>query len=327
MLQLFRNYSPFTVLILLIASFVMKLQALSVPVAPQVMDGHILFDGIISLLDYFLGGSAFAYTLLTVFMLFGQALFLNYITVRHKLFPRNTYLPAFAYLLVTSLFPGFNYFSEPLLINWFTLIAVNIMLTFSQTTQPRKQIFNAGFAICLPALFQFPAIGFLLLLILSLVFLRSFNVGEWVVALVGYLTPVYFFAGILFLVDRLDLFTQIVHIGFSVPGKLQPVYTIAGLTGLGFLLIAGSIGVQQQISKMTIYIRRAWGLVYTYLFVSTTVAFIALSPVKAAWIIVMPASSLVIAYAFSFEKNKRFSNFAFYFSLFLLIFCQLALNK
>jgi hypothetical protein len=326
-LQLFRNYSPFTVIILVIAAFLMKLQALLHPVAPQAMPDHVLFASLLQVLGYAFE-SAFAYTLLTVAVLVSQALFINHITVKHKLFTKNTYLPAFSYLLLTSLNPAFNYFSEPLLINWLVLISVNIMMSLSQTTQPRKQIFNAAFAVCLPALFQFPAVGFILLFFLALVFQRSFNIGEWTVGLMGYLTPIYFFAGVLFLADDLHISQHIVQVGFAFPQHLvHPVYMIGTTAGLSILVFIGSIGLQQQLNALTIYIRRAWGLVYAYPLVSVLVTFIAVSFVNAEWLIIMPALSILIAHAFSFEKNKWFSNFTFYFSLLLLIFCQLALNK
>ncbi len=306
----------------------MKLQALLHPVAPVALPDHVIFAFLLRIINYVFAGSAFAYTLLAVLFLIAQALFVNFITVRHKLFFRNTYLPAFTYLLITSVNPAFNYFSEPLIINWLTLISVNIILSFSQTTQPRKQIFNAGFAVCLPLLLQFPAIGFLLLFLLSLLFLRTFNVGELVVGLMGYITPLYFFACILFLSDQLSILEKIFHIGFSLPARLNhPVYMFTAIAGLAILLLIGTISIQQQIARMTIYIRRAWGLLYTYLIISFGVAFITVSSVNAEWLIMMPALSPIISQAFSIEKSKRFSSFTFYFSLLLLIFCQLALNK
>lgn len=313
---------------LIIGALLAKLPALLHPLPPQALPDHVIFETCLRLLDIVFRGSAFAYTLLTVAILVAQALYLNYITVRHKLFQKNTYLPAFTYLLLTSLNPSFNYFSEPLLINGLTLVAVNIMLTFSQSPQPRKQIFNAGFAICIPALLQFPAVGFLLLFVLALVFLRSFNTGEWVVGLMGYITPIYFFAGILFLVNRLSVLPRTFRLGFSVPPQLEnPLYMVGTVVGLAVLVLLGSISIQQQIARMTIYIRRAWGLVYTYLAVSFGVAFIAVSSVKAEWLLMMPALSLIISQSFCFEKSKRFSSFTFYFLLLLLIFCQLALNR
>ena len=327
-MQLFRNYSPFTVILLIIATFLMKLQALSHPVAPIALPDHLLFASLLSFLDTFVRGGAFAYTLLTVLILFTQSLFFNHITVRHKLFNTNTYLPAFAYILLTSLHPAFNYFSEPLLINWLVLIALNIMLSFSHTAQPRKQIFNAAFVICLPALFQFPALGFFFLFLFAMILLRPFSIGEWVVGFMGYFTPIYFFVAVLFLVDKLSILTRLPQLRLSIPKHIgNPVYLVGVIAGLLFLIVAGSFALQQQISRLTIYIRRSWGLIYIYLFVSLGLPFIAVSSVHAEWSLALPALSFIVAHSFYLEKTKRFSNFAFLFSLALLIFCQLTLYK
>ena len=326
MLRLFQNYSPFTVLLLIIAAFVMKFQVLSHPQLPVALPDHILFASILKFLNPVFRG-AFGYTLFAVFILFTQALYLNYITVKYRLFNRNTYLPAFTYLLLTSIYPAFNYFSEPLLINWLLLISLSLMLSFSQTTQPRKQIFNAGFAICLPVLFQFPTIGFIILLVLALLLLRSFSLGEWIVAGMGYLTPIYFFVCILFLVDQLPAVTRMPEIGFSIPRHLaNPVYLTGTLIGLLFLLIMGTYTIQQQIHRLTIFIKRSWILIYMYFVVSLVVNLIVVSAVNAEWLILVPSMSFVIINGFLLEKSKRFSNFTFYFSLLLLIFCQLALK-
>lgn len=306
----------------------MKLQALSMPVAPVPLPDHLVFSTILSFLNPVMGGNATAYTWLAVVILITQALYVNYITVRHRLFEKNTYFPAFTYLLLTSINPAFNYFSEPLLINWLVLVAFNIMLTFNQTNQPRKQIFNAGFIICLPALLQFPALGFLLLFFFALLLLRSFNAGEWAVGLMGNLTPIYFYAGILFLVDQLPVLARVPKIGFSLPTHIgHPVYFVGTLVGLFLLTVVGSFSIQQQFIKVTIYIRRSWYLIYTYLLISIGVTAVAMSAIHSQWLIAMPALSFIIAQAFTLEKSKRFSNFAFYFSLLFLIFCQLALNK
>jgi len=306
----------------------MKLQALSNPVPPSILPDHIVFSAILKMMDRVFGGSAFGYTLLAVCLLLLQSLYLNFITVRHKLTPRNTYLPAFTYLLLTSIYPPFNYLSEPLLINFFTLGAMDMMLGFNQTSQPRKKIFNAGFILCIPALIQFPALGFVLLFILALVFLRSFNLGEWIVGGLGYFTPVYFFAGILFLADRFEVLRMLPQFGFSFPEQFNyKVYRTGVLSGLVLLLLTGSYAVRQLMPRATIFIRRGWLLVYCYLFVSLGVTVIAVSAVNAEWLIMMPALSLIISQSFYLEKSKRFSNFTFYFSLLLLIFSQLALNK
>ena len=48
------------------------------------------------------------------FLLYVQALLINYLVNEHRMTSRQTFLPAMAYLLITSLFPEWNYFQRRL---------------------------------------------------------------------------------------------------------------------------------------------------------------------------------------------------------------------
>ncbi len=297
------------------------------PIAPVALEGHYFYNYILKFLHFFFQDGAFSYTLFSVILLFIQSLYLNNIVIRHKLFQRNSYIAAFVFLLLTSVFPRYSYFSETMLLNWLLLGAMDIMFGFSKTTQPRKLIYNAAFLFCLASLFQFTGLAYFMLLIAGLVLFRPFNTGEWSVALLGFTTPVYFLVCILFLTDRLYLFTKWPHIGFSV-GAISgpPLYFIITLSGIAVLLASGFFAMQRNVALTNIYIRRDWIAVSFYLIISAMVAFATDKFVASAWLITVPALSIIVTHALAFEKNKRFSNFIFYFSLIFLVFCLWA-NK
>ena len=327
MLRLFRNNSPFTVIILFIFALLVKIQVLLHPYAPDPAAGHFLYNYILRAFNIVFRHNAFAFTLFAIFILFIQSLYLKSIATRHKLFPRYTYVPAFVYLLLTSIYQPFNSFNETLLLNWLLLGAVDIMFGFTQTTQPRKLIFNASFLLSLAALFQFTLLSFFLLLLVGMVMFRSFSLGEWSVALMGYITPFYFLAGILFLVDKFYLYSQWPHIGFSLSGHVTSIfYLIITLIGILILLASGIFAMQKNVAMSNIYVRRDWIAISFYLILSIVNAFLTDHSIKSAWLITIPALSIIISHALLLEKNKRFSNFIFYFSLVFLIFCLLA-NK
>jgi len=329
-LQLIRNNSPYTVIILFIFTLLVKMQALIHPLHPAMLPDYLLYNSIINLFDMVFNGNgaAFAYTLFAVLLLFFQALYLNRICNKYKLFPKSTYIPAFTYILLTSIYVQFSYFNETILVLWCVLGAIDTFLAFGQTLQPRKHIFNAGFMLCLAALFQFSAIGYFALLVMCMIVLRPFNFGEWVVAMAGYITPIYFFASVLFLID---MFREIVHwpnLGVSLPGRMEsPVYMLGTFSGLIILFFSGVYVMQQQIPKSSIYVRRNWLALLIYVLISIAVAIITDAYVKSVWLILMPGLTLIISHALSLEKSKRFSNFIFYFSLIFVVFCQLAQNK
>ena len=291
------------------------------------VSGHFLFNYLAHGMAKVFKDGLFAYSMLGIVMLFTQSLYLKSIATRHKLFPRYTYVPSFVYLLLTSIYPPFNSFNETQVVNWLLLGAVDIMFGFTQTSAPRKLIFNASLLLSMAALFQFTMLAYFFLLLVGMVMFRSFNVGEWSVALMGYATPLYFLACILFLLDRFQLFYQWPHIGFSLSTDVHSIfYLIVTLAGLLILLASGLFAMQQNVAMSNIYIRRDWTAISFYLIISVFVALLTDKQIKAAWLIAIPGLSIIISHGLLLEKNQRFSNFIFYFSLVFLIFCLMA-NK
>ena len=325
MLKLVRNNSPFTVIVLFIFALVVKFPALLHPVAPLPVPGHFIYNFLLKGLFFVFKGGNFAYSMLAIIVLIIQALYLKSVTTRHKLFPKYTYVPAFVYLLLTSIYPLFNSFNETILINWFLIGAMDIMFSFTQTTQPRKLIFNASLLLSMAALFQFTVMSYFLLLIVGMVMFRSFNIGEWSVAMMGYITPIYFLVCILFLADQFGLFSHWLHIGFSLTGNvISPFYLGWMIGGLLFLSVCGVYAMQVNVAMSNIYVRRDWMAVTFYLIISILVAILTDREIKSQWLIAMPALSIIISHALLLEKKKGFSNFIFYFSIIFLIFCLMA---
>lgn len=322
MLRLFRNNSPFTVIVLFIFALVVKFRLLLHPALPEPVPGHFLYNYILHGLHFVFRNGAFAYTMLAIIILFLQGLYLKSISVKHKLFPRYTYVPSLVYIMLTSVYPAFSTFGETLLVNWLLLGAMDIMFSFTQTTQPRKLIFNAAFLLSMASLFQFTMLAYFLLLLVGMVMFRPFNLGEWSVALMGYLTPLYFSACILFLADRFYLISLWPHVGFSLSSHVvSPFYLIILFAGLLILLASGIYAMQLNVAMSNIYIRRDWIAMSFYLIISVFIAILTDEAIQTAWLITMPALSIVISHALLLEKNKRFSNFIFYLSLIYLVFC------
>jgi len=324
-LPIFRNTSPYTVILLLIITVLLKLRALLHPIAPVSADEYYLYDHILRGLNIIFNGNAFAFTLLAAFNTFCQAMYLNGICNRRKLFLRTGYIPALTFILLSSIYPAFNYFSLPVLLIWFLLGSLDVVSSLGQTLQPRKQIFNAGFLLSMAAMMQFSAVVYFIFLLVCLIVLRPFNISEWVVGLMGYLTPVYFSACILFLLDKLEILYDMPDVGISLPGKIgwQLLFLISGLL---ILFFSGLYALQLQTTKVSIYVRRNWVAFIIFLILSVAVAIFTSDEVKNPWLITILPLSLVISNAFSLEKSKWFSNFAFYFSLLFVVACQWAIK-
>ncbi|MBS1774234.1 MAG: hypothetical protein JST82_15355 [Bacteroidetes bacterium] len=325
MLNLIRNNSPYTVIILFIFTLVLKIQVLSHPQLPDTGTGHFLLTAIIQLCDHLFRHNAFAYTFLNVAMLFGQAIYLNGVAIKNKLLYKPTYIVAYLFIILTAIIPDYSYFNAMTLANWCIIIAVDFILSLHTTTQPRKHIFNLGYVLGIAALFHFQAITLLLLLLASIAFLRTFSLAEWLVSVLGYITPFYLCAGIMYLFDKEKVLLTWPRIGWALPNHIaHPFYFVTVLVCLVVMTLSGVYLLQGMIITGGIYVKRMWSAVAVLFFMSVIAALFTNVSEKSAWLLLMPALSLIIAPCLSVEKTKWFSNFAFYFSLLFVLICQLA---
>jgi hypothetical protein len=326
-LQLIRNNNPFTVLVLLIFTVLSRLWPLLHPVAPVPEEGLPLYNLVLRACDLLLRGSAFGYTLLALVLIFFQALYLNVLVIRHRLFPRPAYIPAYCYLLLTAVHPEFSYFTSLIFVNWCLLGAFDMMLRFSQPAHPRKQIYNAGLLVGLGTLFHFSAVAFVLLFLAALLLLRPFNAGEWVVALLGIFTPLYFMVGLLFLADADNVLPHWVR-GLVLPSPpAWSLYTFVLIVGTLVLAGSGLLVMRDQAVKSTIHVRRAWTVVVFGCILSVPAALFAGGLSSGAWIMATPALSLVIAHPLYLERNRKYALLTAWGSLVFLVFCQLTFNR
>ena len=328
MLHLVRGNTPYTVIILFILTLVLRLQALGNAMMPVADAHHVLYGQIISFLKPALGASPVAFTVLALLMAFGQALYLRWITVKHRLFVKPSYLVPFAYIVLSSLHPALGQFSIMLLLNWLLLAGLDTALYLSRRGEAPRVIFNGGFMLGCVALLHFPALLLLFFLALALVLLRPFKPGEWIVATVGFLTPGYFAVALLYLFDGLPLLRLWPALGLSLPhpwphGAYLPVV----IAGCVLLAAGGMAALMRTIYKMPVSTRRSWGAVVALAVLSGTMCLLTPKGEGGTWAGILPGLSLIIIPPMAAEKRSRWANFTFYFLIALVVFAQLALRR
>lgn len=308
----------------MIFAFIIKFPAFVQPMQPLPIANHFLYNAILQWLTSLIGKNIFWFSIIALFTQVLQALYIVNITLRHRIFPKITYVPAWAYILLSSAFPPFNTFGETQIINWILLGALDIMLGFSQTMQPRKLIFNGALVLCCAALFQFTFVIFFLLLLVAMAMLRPFNIGEWAVAFMGFVTPVYFFCCLLFLANNFDITHHWVHLGFSADAiKSYQHFFGLKISGLILFFLAGLYGLQMNLTSLNIYFRRNWIVIVFYLGVALLAGLATDGSIVTVWLVIVPPLSIITSYAFLNEKNKFFNNTMFYLSLVLAFFFML----
>jgi hypothetical protein len=182
--------------------------------------------------------------------------------------PKPNFLPAMAYLLLTSLFPEWNYFSAPLLINLLLIWVFYRMTDLYGTQNPVASILNIGLIMGVVTLLYQPAIIFVILLLLALFIMRPFRIQEWLIGLLGITAPYYFLLLVLYLGDEWKWQKLVPTISFRLPAMPSTLATTFAIALLVVPFVIGGIYVQNNLSKMLIQGRKNWSLLLLFLIMS-----------------------------------------------------------
>lgn len=246
-------------------------------------------DGILfrALLDYLHQNKSFGpmvFPVLAFFLLYIQAIILSRFIAQHRMMNRSTYLPGMAYMLITSLFQEWNYFTAPLLVNTFLLFVLSALFQSYSQPEARGTIFNIGLALGLASFFYFPAITFIGWILLALMVMRPFRLNEWVLCLLGVTAPFYFYAVYLFITGDLNWDNLLPPLSVHLPSLKQSAWMAGSVFLLTVPFLIGSYYVQDNLRKMLIQVRKGWSLVLLYLLVAILVPFVNNSDSFANWV-------------------------------------------
>ena len=274
MAGIFRANNPFNTFLLLVYGIFLKICWFIHPHALTTgpMDGFLykkFFPHIVLLQSQY----PIFYDSIVYLFLFTQAVIFNRIVVNQRLMQKANYYPAMSYLLLTSLFASWNEFSSVLIVNTLLIWAFAKINKLYNTNEPKVTLFNIGMIIGLISFLFMPALGFLLFLILALIVSRPFRFREWVVALIGIITPYYLLCCQIFLSNGnlgafkfpyLKPFLPVIHLN-----KIE-----WALLCLSFLVLGiGVYFVYTNLRKQVVQVRKNWTFILFYFLISCLLTF------------------------------------------------------
>lgn len=224
---------------------------------PQIEQHQVLWDILVKKTYRIFGSGVYLYSLLAIISIVLQALYLNYIVSNYHLFNKRSYLPAYTYILVTSLLPQWSQPGVELFDNWLFLILIHLIYQTYSDLNTRKILFNIGFVFGLLVLLNFPNFWFLVFIAFAIAMLRAYKPAEWMVTLLGTITPLYLFVGIAYLTDHLFLISKLFSTNFSLDFRLNNA-TIIALSVVLALSLAGIIMLSKQMGRMLFQIKKIW---------------------------------------------------------------------
>jgi hypothetical protein len=265
-IQLFLKYKPlkyilvFLVLVLIRAvAYKMSLPATDpeitwLLVGERMANGFTLYREIWTDLDpfsavvyYFInvifGKSTFVYFILSLILVFCQAVLFTNGLNKNKVFKEPTMLPALLYVLFSSLFFDFYTLSPVLLGTTFIIIAFNMICSQSKVATSEERFFYIGLLIGIASLFYWPFTIFILFALCSLGFYSNTNLKQQMVLVLAFFFPNILFLIYYFWIDNLGNYYQYaLYPAFnSVTNFMIDLPTIIKITVLPFLLLLASI--------------------------------------------------------------------------------------
>lgn len=150
-----------------------------------------------------LAGLPMLQLVLALLLLLLQAFFFNAFLAANHMITRIGSTGAFVYVLLFSSSPELNRLYPFLIASFFILAALRTLFLIYERESPYYYVFNAGFFVAIAALFYAPAAILFFWVIISLVIALHGSMRNFLIAFVGFLTPIYLLLSWFFLTDQL----------------------------------------------------------------------------------------------------------------------------
>lgn len=139
---------------------------------------------------------------LSSLMVLLSAMVLNNICIKHELIFIPSFLPAYFYVILNSLFPDQFYAGPTVFVNLFIILSIDAILNLYRSERPTNAIFLASVLAGISALLNISYLAFFIFVIIGLNVFRPFNFRENIAALIGFLIPIYMGTVINYLINN-----------------------------------------------------------------------------------------------------------------------------
>jgi hypothetical protein len=314
---LFKDKSPATIIWLFILSIIVHSHFLVEPPRVVAMED----DGLISLVLIKYGSllnpisTTFIYHVLVLI----QATRLNYLFSDNRMFSKVNYLTAMVYILLTALYPAWSNLTPSLIANVMVIWFFSNVIRLYNSPSPKTLIFNIGLIVGLSILLYHPCAILILVAVFALLVVRPFFIAEWIVLILGILSPYYFLFSFLYLTDRFyNLSRYIPQWELSLPKVKGDVLFFISIGVIIIILLIGIYYWQRENRRLIIQVRKNWIVLQVMLLVMLPLPFISYRAGIELLLLFLVPFSPFIAKGFLTPKKETLPNIMFW-SLIILI--------
>lgn len=327
-LKLFRGTGPGVVLIILLSAAGVWMSAFLHPHYASSSIYEVNPMPLYGLLKSLLGKSALAGAFFSFVLLLGISFFLVNFNTTVFFINERTFLPAIIYILLSGFFPEYQVLNPVQPAVLLLLIAIRRMMDAYRKNGIAYNFFDAGILISSGSLFYANMIWFGLLTIIGIAILRTWNVKEIILAILGLATPLIITTGVWYVSGR-DISQLLENTYQNLFARADSYYfsrvSITGLVIIGLCSLISISFLLSVINSKKIKSRKTFTELIWMLVISLTVFFVLPSvSVEIVYIISIPLSYVMTHY-FVFSRKKVMPEILFIL-IFIIIIVQQAIS-
>jgi hypothetical protein len=268
-----------------------------------------------------LGSFSILCSLVAVVLVFFEALLVNYMLSENDLIPRNSYIAAFMFILVSGYFSDIILLNPVLMANGCIIAAIWLFLRLYEEHEAYSTVFNIGSLLSVASMFYFPSVVFIFLIWIGFILYRMLSWREWFISILGFAFPYLFLATYYFWNDCLAAkvmeYKHALHlVNFLDFSPTRYAYIV--LVVLGLFLLISVFKLLFAINEKSIRIRKflsffIWLLIISFISLDLSASYYDLGFVM----LLMPVSVFFALYL-SFLKRIKLAEYILYVLIILL---------
>ncbi|MEX0810626.1 MAG: hypothetical protein WD048_00330 [Chitinophagales bacterium] len=313
MLSFFDNNKPFLILPLFLLVLILHLRLFFDGISLAHTDVQApIAQSLVRVFDLSSGMPVWLVFIISSVLHFLAALVFNQFFNDFKFIDRQSHLPAYMYILVSCYFTDFLQLHPMLFANILCLLSLNQLFLAYNAKQAFKAIYNGGFLIALAALFYFPFLMLIPVLIIGLFVFRGFIWREWTILVLGILTPFYLLLAYFYLSGQfVSRFGMQLSPKVKTLGQMFEQMNWLDFTQSAILIIISIFAlfvIQSNYFNSQIKIRKYFTVFYWLLAFCVIAALVEFPPDLKQFMILTLPLSFAFSYLIMSLENKRWAN-------------------
>jgi hypothetical protein len=239
---------------------------------------------------------------------------------------QRTFLPGLIYILLSGLFPQYQLLNPAIFGAMFLMLAIRRIMDSYRITGTAYNFFDAGILISIGSLFYADLIWFGVLVIIGIALLRTGNLKEIAISVIGLITPYFLIFGFYYVLGKSlkDLLSLLDYNLFLKPSEYA--FTRLMIVAVLFTIVCILVSVLHLIPLMNskkIKARKTFSLLIWVFVISVALYLIVPSvSIEMIWITAIPVSYFMTDY-FVYVKKKLIPEILFSVFFIFIILIQI----